>query len=109
MSEVLIADDSIYEELYDVRREAEFSGNLVEEDMNPAMGALRERAPVQKGFLRDLLGLPPHQRHEMAIGREGYTCFSWDACNAAFRDHERFSSRMMHHPSAGGEQMLGIL
>lgn len=109
MTDVLIADDTIYEELYDVRREAEHAGNLVEEDMNPAMGALRERAPVQKGFLRELLGLPHHQRHVSAVGREGYTAFTWQACNAAFRDHERFSSKIMHTPSEGGEPRLGIL
>lgn len=109
MNNVLIGDDSIYEELYDVRREAEHAGNLVEGDMNPAMNALRERAPVQKGFLRELLQLPHHQRHVFAVGRQGYTAFTWDACNAAFRDHERFSSKVMHTPSESGEQRLGIL
>jgi cytochrome P450 len=109
MTEVLIADDSLYEELYDVRREAQEIGNLVEQDMNPAIGVLRDRAPVQKGFLRELLGLPPHRRHEMAVGREGYTCFTFKACDAAFRDPERFSSRICHHPSESGEQRLGIL
>jgi cytochrome P450 len=104
MVETLIGDDTIYEELYDVRREAEHAGNLVEEDVNPGMCALRDRAPVQKGFLRDLMGLPPHQRHGVAAGREAYTCFSWDVCNAAFRDHERFSSAVY---GLGG--YLGIL
>lgn len=109
MPAVLITDDPLYEELYDVRREAMEMGNLVEEDMNAAIGALRDRAPVQKGFLRELLSLPPHHRHEMATGRQGFTCFTFETCNAAFRDHERFSSRIMHHPSASGEQRLGIL
>lgn len=109
MTDVLIADDTIYEELYDVRKEAEHAGNLVERDMNPDMNALRDHAPVQKGFLRDLLSLPPHQRHAMAVGRQGYTSLSWDACNTAFRDHERFSSRIMHLPTGGEEQRLGIL
>jgi cytochrome P450 len=109
MSDSLTADDPLYAELYDVRREALAMGNLVELDMNPALCRLRERAAVQKGFLRDLLGLPPHQRHAMAVGRRGYTCFSFDACNTAFRDNERFSSRICHHPSASGEQTLGIL
>jgi cytochrome P450 len=109
MSDVLIADDTIYEELYDVRKEAEHAGNLVEEDMNPHMNALRERAPVQKGFLRELLGLPHHQRHVFAVGRPGYTALSWEACNAAFRDNQTFSSKVMHTPSESGEQRLGIL
>jgi cytochrome P450 len=109
MSNVLVADDPLYEELYDVRREARELGNLVVQDMNPAMCALRMRAPVQKGFLRQLLHLPPHHRHVMAIGRQGYTCFSFQACNTAFRDPERFSSRIYHNPSDGDQQRLGLL
>jgi cytochrome P450 len=109
MTDVLIADDPLYEELYDVRREAQEIGNLIEQDMNPPMRVLRERAPVQKGSLRELLGLPPHQRHVMAVGRQAYTCFSFQACNTAFRDPQRFSSRICHHPSESGEQRLGIL
>ena len=109
MASVLVADDPLYEELYDVRREAQEVGNFVEQDMNPAMGLLRDRAPVQKGSLRELLDLPPHQRHVMAIGRQSYTCFTFQVCSAAFRDPERFSSRICHHPSESGEQRLGIL
>src|SRR5687768_6607532 len=99
MSDVLTTDDPLYEELYDVRREAEVMGNLVEIDPHPAIAALREQAPVHKGFLRQLLGLPEYYRHVMAIGREGYTALSFDACEAAFRDHVRFSSRISHHPN----------
>jgi cytochrome P450 len=84
-------------------------GNLVEEDMNPGMNALRERAPVLKGSLRDLLGLPVHHRHVMAAGLQSYTSLSFEACNTAFRDHERFSSKIVHHPTESGEQTLGIL
>jgi cytochrome P450 len=109
MTDPSVADDSLYEELYDVRREATDAGNLVERDMNPAMCALRDKAPVQKGFLRDLLDLPPFQRHAMAEGRPGYTCFSWAVCDVAFRDHKRFSSHIMHRPSASGEKSLGFL
>lgn len=106
---VLTTDDPLYEALYDVRREALEMGNLVEEDMNPAMSALRDQAPVHKGFLRGLLKLPPHQRHVAAIGRQGYTAFSFAACEAAFRDFRRFSSRILHHPNEANEQTMGIL
>jgi cytochrome P450 len=108
MADVLIADDPLYEELYDVRNEGVAHGNLVEEDMNPAMRRLRERAPVQKGFLRELLGLPPHHRHSSAAAREGYTCFTFDTCNKAFRDGETFSSQV-YAMGTPGEERLGIL
>jgi cytochrome P450 len=106
---VLTTNDPLYQELYDVRREALEMGNLVEEDMNPNMSALRDRAPVHKGFLRELLGLSAHYRHQLAIGREGYTVLSFAACEAVFRDSKRFSSRIAHHPNAANEQRMGIL
>lgn len=107
--DALTTDDPLYEELYDVRREAMEMGNFVEEDMNPAMSALRDRAPVQKGFLRELLNLPSHQRHIGAIGRQGYTALSFAACETAFRDFRRFSSQIVHHPNEANEQTMGIL
>jgi cytochrome P450 len=108
-SDVLTNDDPLYDELYDVRREAMEFGNLVEEDVNPAMGALRDRAPVQKGALRALLGLPPHFRHAAAAGRQSYTALSWTACDEAFRNNRQFSSSIVHHPNPGEEQTMGIL
>jgi cytochrome P450 len=109
MTDVLIADDPLYEELYDVRREAIEIGNLVEEDMNPAMNALRDRAPVHKGYLRDLLGLPPHHRLAAAAGRDGYTSFTFQACDAAFRDSVHFSSQILKTPTENGEPRLSFL
>ena len=109
MNDVLTTDDPLYTELYDVRREAEVMGNLVEIDPYPPIAALRERAPVHKGFLRQLLGLPEYYRHVMAAGREGFSALSFEACEAAFRDHVRFSSRISHHPNESDEQTMGVL
>ena len=58
MTDVLLADDPLYNELYDVRREAEAMGNFIERDVTPEIAALRAQAPVHKGKLRELLGLP---------------------------------------------------
>ena len=106
---VLTREDPLYEELYDVRREAMEVGNLIEEDINPRLAALRASGAVHKGFLRDLLDLPEHRRHEAAIGRQGYSVLSFKACEAAFRDSGRFSSAIVHHPGSGDEQTMGIL
>lgn len=108
-TDVLTADDALYEELYDVRREAMDQGNLVEEDMNPAMCALRDKAPVQKGFLRELLGLPPHFRNVAAKGLDGYTCFDWETCNEAFRNPDRFNSKIYHMDPTSEEKTIGLL
>ncbi len=109
MTDLLIADDPLYDELYDVRREAMEMGNLIEEDANPAMGALRDKAPVHKGYLRELLNLPALHRHVSAKGKDGYTCFSFETCEQAFRDGERFSMKILQMPSIDGERRLAFL
>ncbi len=109
MTEALLADDPLYEELYDVRREALEIGNLVEEDVNPGMNALREKAAVHKGYLRNLLGLPQHHRHAAAQGKPGYTCFSFEACEKAFRDTTHLSMEILRLPSPDGERRLAFL
>ena len=102
------ADDDLYEALYDVRREAEEIGNYIDHDPYPAMNALRARGGVQKGFLRELLDLPPFHRHKGALDREGYTCFSFEACEAAFRDNVNFSNNVYHFDGSAPKTM-GIL
>jgi len=107
-SEVLISDDALYDELYDVRREAEEAGNLIEGDPYPGLSALRDEAPVHKGFVRELLKLPPYQRHEAARKLDGYACFSFDICNQVFRDNVRFSNAI-YHIGENPEKTSGIL
>lgn len=107
--EVLLGDDPLYKELYDVRREAEAMGNLVEEDMGPAIAALQAAAPVHKGKLRELLGLPPHDRHVLAAGRQHYSALTYEACEAALRQPKVFSSRVSHHPNEHDELAMSIL
>ncbi len=109
MNDVLLADDPLYMELYDVRREAEVMGNLIEGDVTPDIHALRAQAPVHKGKLRELLGLPAHERHVAAIGRQHYTVLAYDACEAAFRDPRHFSNRVSHHPNERNELTMSIL
>ena len=102
------SDEDIIEALYDVRKEAEEIGNYVEGDPYPAMNALRERAPVQKGFLRQLLELPAFHRHKGSLDREGYTCFTFDACEQAFRDNVNLSNNVYHFDGSPPKTM-GIL
>jgi cytochrome P450 len=109
MNQVLTADDPLYEELYDVRREAEEIGNLIDEDINPRLAELRSRGAVQKGRLRELLGLPAHQRHVVGADKPAVSVLGFDACEAAFRQNGPFSSSIVHHPNPNNEQQMGIL
>ena len=106
----LTADDELYDALYDVRREAEEVGNYIEGDPYPGMNALREAAPVHRGFLRELLHLPRFHRHKGALDRPGYTCFRFDVCEAAFRDNVNLSNNVYRLERSGeGEKTMGIL
>ncbi len=108
MTDVLLADDPLYRELYDVRREAEAMGNFIERDVTPEIAALRAQAPVHKGKLRELLDLPHHDRHVNGIGRQHYTVLSYEACEAAFRNPAVFSNKIQMDPQIG-EKGTGLL
>ncbi|MCB2079037.1 MAG: cytochrome P450 [Novosphingobium sp.] len=107
--DVLTADDPLYDELYDVRREAESMGNFIERDVTPEIHALRAEAPVHKGKLREILGLPmSYERHQMAVGRQHWTVLSYEACEAAFRNPGVFSNKVQMDPKVG-EKGTGLL
>ncbi len=101
-------EDDLYEALYDVRKEAEEIGNYIDHDPYPSMNALRERAPVQQGFMRQLMELTPFHRHKGAMDHQGYTCFSFDACEKAFRDNVNLSNNVYHFDGSPPKTM-GIL
>lgn len=108
--DVLTTDDPLYEELYDVRREAESVGNAIDVGaVMPQVHALRAQGPVLKGRLRELLGLPLHERHARAAGRPHWTVLSYEACEAAFRDPALFSNSVQGHDNPAGEKAMGIL
>ncbi len=109
MTDVLTADDPLYEELYDVRREAEAMGNFIDRDVTDEIHALRAEAPVHKGKLRELLGLPDHDRHILSAGRQHYTVLSYEACEAAFRNPKLFSNKIQHDPNSAPEDSTGLL
>ena len=108
MSTLLLADDPLYEELYDVRLEAIAMRNYVEHDQTDAIAALRAQAPVHKGKLRELLGLPEHERYGHEPGQR-YCALSYDACEEVLRDSKRFSSSISHHPNPANEKTMGVL
>ncbi|MCW1427632.1 cytochrome P450 [Novosphingobium sp. JCM 18896] len=109
-TDVLVADDPLYEELYDVRREAEDIGNAVDVGaIMPQVHALRAQAPVHKGRLRELLGLPHHDRHVRARGRQHYSVLTYEACEAAFRDAQTFSNGVQGNDNPANEKTMGIL
>jgi len=103
MSETLIADDPRYREIFDVVKEASHVGK-VQGDLTPRMNALRERATVQKGALRELLELPEtHQNFDRY--RQHYTVLSYKLCEQVFRDNQLYSSEV--YRESAGVQSLG--
>lgn len=109
VAEALKAEDTLYDELYDVRTEAEQIGNYIDVDPYPLMNAARERGSVQKGFLREVLGLPMYHRNWNAFqGRQGYAVLTFAEAEAAFRDNLRLSNHV-YKLNDTGENVLGIL
>ena len=108
--DVLTADDPLYDELYDVTNEAMAIGNWVDiKAIMPQLHVLRAKDPVQKGRVRELLGLPLHDRHIRAAGRQHYTALTYEACEAAFRDPQTFSNSVQGHASEFDQYSMGIL
>jgi len=110
VQDVLTADDPLYDELYDVTNEAMAIGNWV--DVNaimPQLHKFRAQAPVHKGRVRELLGLPHHDRHIRAAGRQHFTALTYEACEAAFRDPQTFSNSVQGHTSELDKYSMGIL
>jgi cytochrome P450 len=104
MSTSLTAEDPRYRELFDLAKEAIEHAGRVEGDLTPAMNALRDRAPVMKGSLRDLLELPEiHKAFDRS--REHYTIFTFKLCERAFRENLLFSSEV--YKESPGVQSLG--
>jgi cytochrome P450 len=104
MADALTSDDPRYRELFNVAREAASSSGSVHGDLSPAMSALRDRAPVQKGSLRELLELPSlHDTY--LVKRETYTLLGFSVCERAFRENLLFSSAI--YRDSPGVQSLG--
>lgn len=104
MANTLTADDPRYREMFDAAKEAATFGAVVEGDLTGAMSALRNKAPVMKGSLRQLLGVKAlHESFNRP--RDHYTFFSFKLCDRAFRENQIFSSEV--YKESPGVQSLG--
>ncbi len=113
VAQAVKSDDSLYDELYDVKTEALETGNYIDVDPYPLMNAARERGAVQKGYLREVLGLPFWHRHGTVIGegadrRQGYCVLTFEQAEAAFRDNVRLSNKI-YKIMPGVDNFVGIL
>ena len=70
------------------------SGGAYEEDPYPGLHRLREAAPVHEGIVHELLGFegPAMFQGLPYPERPHFSAFSFEACDAAFRDEETFAS-----------------
>jgi cytochrome P450 len=104
MANSLTADDPRYQELFDLAKDAIEHTGRAEGDLSLAMCTLRDRAPVMKGSLRELLQLP-ELHHSYNRQREHYTLFTFSLCERAFRENLLFSSEV--YTESPGVQSLG--
>ena len=87
----LVSDNPRYDELFNMKKQSANVGVDMARDYTADMNRLRNEAAVHKGSLRELLGVPEIPGM-MGPDREGYTFFSYRACEIGFRENLIFSS-----------------
>ena len=84
-------DRSRIREMFDLRSSANArSGAGYDADPNPLLHQLRESGPVHPGTVHDLIGLPGDWVFQGSRRGSGYSAFSYEACEAAFRNETLF-------------------
>jgi cytochrome P450 len=86
----LMSDNPRYAEMFDVNTQSANTGIDIDTDYTEAMNLLRDKAAVQPGSLRKLLGA--EEQEFSPVKREKYTFFSYRACEIGFRENLIFSS-----------------
>jgi len=86
----LMSDNPRYAEMFDVNSQQANVHVDANRDYTDDMNALRDAAPVHKGTLRGLLGVPDIQMSD--VKRDAMTFFSYRACEIGFRENLIFSS-----------------
>ena len=86
----VMSDNPRYKAMFDVNTQSANTGVDMAKDYTEDMNRLRDKAAVQKGSLRGLLGVPEIDFSD--IKRENYTFFSYRACEIGFRENQTFSS-----------------
>lgn len=94
----LVSDNPRYAELFDMKNQTANLGVDMDKDYTGDMNRLRDAAPVHKGSLRELLGVPEMPFSD--VKRDSYTFFSYRACEIGFRENLIFSSEG-YNESAG--------
>ena len=74
----LMSDNPRYAEMFDVNTQTANTGVDMDRDYTGDMNRLRDKAAVQAGSLRSLLGVP--EMEFSPVKREKYTFFSYRAC-----------------------------
>jgi cytochrome P450 len=94
----LVSDNPRYDELFNMKKQSANLGVDMDKDYTDDMNRLRDAAPVHRGSLRELLGVPEMPFSD--IKRESHTFFSYRACEIGFRENLIFSSEG-YNESAG--------
>ena len=86
----LMSDNPRYAEMFDVNTQSANTGIDLDTDYTDAMNDLRDKAAVQHGSLRKLLGV--EEQEFSPVKRDRMTFFSYRACEIGFRENLVFSS-----------------
>lgn len=109
MTNIMLADDARYGELFDVGREAARHGSENYDDFYELIATLRAQTPVHAASINVLLGIQPNAG--FVHGRPHYTCLSFESVNKVLLNNELYSSAIYDEfaPSAAiGKTILNM-
>jgi cytochrome P450 len=95
LTEIASLDRTRVRELFDLRGSYNArSGGGYEDDPYPLWHRLRETGPVHEGTVHELTGVPGDLMFQGLPypDRPHFSVFSWEGCDAAYRDSEVFAS-----------------
>jgi cytochrome P450 len=96
-------EEALYRRVYHVPQDG-----LASADLYPKLHALREEAAVHEGQFCELVGRP-YRDIRFEPGRPYFSCYSWEACEIAFKDNETFSSEFYHLQDTWGRMIGGMV
>ena len=102
--ETLLEDDPRYAKMFAIEGETKNNGIDGARDYTDELNALRDAAPIHKGSLRELVGVP-EMPGSMGPPREAYSFLSYRACEIGFRENLLFSSE--GYNESPGIRMIG--
>jgi cytochrome P450 len=107
-----VVDDALYEEMFQIERDAIATGTGVFEDPFPIWAELLDRAPIHKGSLAECMGFPPERNGNLfKPGFSYYSVLGFAAASDVYTRKDDFSSEFfvdIGFPQQFGDSIINM-